>query len=299
MNRRLRVAVTIAVVVLVITLGGWFLVSSLRSPSPEDAALAYLRALEDGDPQAVKATGAEVPASALAALDGATARIEHPAVTAVQGTGEARRVEVSFRLDGEEHDAELSVSAVDGRWVVDSSWLGALEPNTTIGTAVTIGEAALPGGEQTALLPGRYRVAAAPVALLDGTADAVVLPGETTTVELQTVLRPDAVEAAQRQLDEHLETCTAPAPSPPPGCGIRLPWGVDFRAVTEIRYRIDQQPTVSLTPPGFHAAGGVLVATVTGTGQDGAPRTTTYRSDDWSLRGDVEFTAEGLRLTAW
>ena len=299
MSRRLRWAAAIAAAVVVAAVGGWIVFASLRSPSPEEAALAYLHAVESGDPKAVEATGAEVGATALAALDGATERITRPAVTGTHGTGENRRVEVSFRLGGEEHDATLSMSAVNGRWVVDGSWLGAVTPSTTAGTAVAIGAATLPAGDDTVLLPGTYAVAAAPAALLEGTSEVTVLPGETTAVEVDASLRPEATEAAQQHLDDHLTACTTPAPSPPPGCGIRLPWGLEFRDVSEVRYRIEQRPTVTLMTDGFTAAGGVLVATVTGTGQDGAPRTTSYRTDDWSLRGDVEFTAEGLRLTVW
>ena len=35
----------------------WWGLSALRSPTAEDAALAYLRALESGDPEVVAATG--------------------------------------------------------------------------------------------------------------------------------------------------------------------------------------------------------------------------------------------------
>nr|WP_017203945.1 hypothetical protein [Microbacterium barkeri] len=69
--------------------------------------------------------------------------------------------------------------------------------------------------------------------------------------------------------------------------------------MSEIRYRIERSPTVTLTPTAFVADGGILVATITGTGQDGSPRTTTYRTDSWSVRGDVAFSADGIELSVW
>ena len=66
-----------------------------------------------------------------------------------------------------------------------------------------------------------------------------------------------------------------------------------------IRYRIDTAPVITLTPAGFTAEGGVLVATITGTAQNGEAGTATYRTDSWSVRGDLAFTADGLLLSVW
>lgn len=119
-------------------------------------------------------------------------------------------------------------------------------------------------------------------------------PSPTATVDL--------LAAAQAELEEHLEQCTAagaPNGVVPDACGIRIPWGTEFAVVADARFRIERMPQVALSDDGFVAEGGELVATVTGTGQDGAPRTETYRTDDWSLRGDIARTTTGIDLTVW
>ena len=107
---------------------------------------------------------------------------------------------------------------------------------------------------------------------------------------------------AQRQLDEHLESCTedeVTGGAIPEKCGIRIPWGTEFAAVESVRFRIDRMPVLELTDDGFIADGGVLVATVSGTGQNGAARTETYRTESWSVRGDVAVDGDRVDLDVW
>ncbi|WP_067198049.1 hypothetical protein [Microbacterium sp. XT11] len=103
-------------------------------------------------------------------------------------------------------------------------------------------------------------------------------------------------EHAQAALDEDLAECArSTAATPPERCGIRIPWGTEFSAVDSIRFRIEKLPVLSLEAEGsrFIASGGILVATVTGTGLDGSPRTENYRTDDWTVRGDVRRVDSG------
>ncbi|KQQ68676.1 hypothetical protein [Microbacterium sp. Leaf320] len=112
----------------------------------------------------------------------------------------------------------------------------------------------------------------------------------------------DAQALAQQQLDEHLESCTAEeitGGAVPEGCGIRIPWGTEFAAVASVRFRIERMPVLELTDDGFIADGGVLVATVSGTGQDGAARTETYRTESWSVRGNVAADGDRVDLDVW
>lgn len=274
--------------------------TSTRPATAEEAAIAYLRALESGDPAAVEATGIATSAPALDVFEDAAEFIENSEVSAVDQGDDSATADVAFRLGGEQRTAQLTLSNDGGRWTVDPSTLGTMTATATIGAFVGIGDATFPVGEGVDLLPAAYTVSAAPGSLLDGEGTAVLVPGESADVALEVALRPEATEAAQEQLQSHLDTCTAPAAAAPEGCGIRIPWGTEFRAVSDIRYRIEQKPTITLSgSTGFSADGGVLVATVTGTGQDGADRTTTYRTESWSIRGDIAFTAEGLELTPW
>ncbi len=109
----------------------------------------------------------------------------------------------------------------------------------------------------------------------------------------------EAMTIAQERLDEHLETCIEPNAVIPAQCGMTIPWGADFSSVTGIRYRIEQAPVLTFTPPTFRADGGILVATVTGTGLDGAARSLTYRTENWMLRGDAVITRDDVELEAW
>jgi len=112
----------------------------------------------------------------------------------------------------------------------------------------------------------------------------------------------DPQELAQQRLDDALEECTSEeivGGAVPEGCGIRIPWGTEFADVDGIRFRIERMPVLELTDDGFVADGGVLVATVTGTGQDGAARTETYRTESWSVRGDATITGDRVDLDIW
>lgn len=129
-------------------------------------------------------------------------------------------------------------------------------------------------------------------------------PQATTTATNSPTPDPDLDEQAlaQQALDEHLEDCTADEGTDgavPDGCGIRIPWGTEFAVVAEVRFRIEQLPALELTDDGFIADGGVLVATVSGTGQDGTPRTETYRTDSWTLRGDATVEGGDVDLDVW
>ncbi|MBP3977818.1 hypothetical protein [Microbacterium sp. BLY] len=297
MSRRRWALMGGIVALLAVAAVAWWAVAALRPASPEDAAQAYLHALESGDPAQVTATGIDVSEDALTAFAGATATIADAAVTRVRDGDDEATATVSFRLDGAAHEARLRLTPQNGRWTVDDSGLGRLTASTTIGSAVALGGAVIPAGEQTALLPAVYPVAAAPTALLAGASEVVVLPDEVVETEVTAELRPETTEAAQEQLDSYLETCTAGGSATPGHCGIWIPWGTEFRAVTGVAFTVERFPAVALTPTTFTADDGVLVATVTGTGQDGAPRSVTYRSETWSVRGEVAFTADDLILT--
>lgn len=109
-----------------------------------------------------------------------------------------------------------------------------------------------------------------------------------------------AAERAQDELDALLTACAeSTASAPPEHCGISIPWGTEFAAVSGIRYRVEKLPMLELDGDSFTADGGVLVATVTGTGQDGSPRTETYRTENWTVRGDVEISPEKVEIDIW
>lgn len=285
--------------VLIVGAGLWIWQSTSRPASTEDTALAYLHALESGDAEALTAVSATVPKTALTAFTAADERIQEGALTSVARSGETATAEVSFVLAGEQRTASLSLSRTDGRWSVDASALGTVRAGASAGGFVAIGDTTFAIGEEISLFPAVYTIRAAPRDLIEGEADAIVLPGDSVEFALDVTLLPAATEAAQTALDEHLADCTESGEIMPSGCGIRIPWGTEFLGVTDVRYRIDSSPVLTLNPAGFDAANGVLIATVTGTAQDGDTRTTTYRTESWSLRGDVAFTETGVELSVW
>ncbi|CAH0135093.1 hypothetical protein SRABI76_00398 [Microbacterium oxydans] len=285
--------------VLLLAAGIWLWQSSSGPATAEDTATAYLRALESGDVKAVDSTGPGISEETGTAFAGAAEYITDGAVGDVDQQGDTAAVDVSFRLDREKRSATLTLTRQDGAWRIDSSGLGTLTAVPDRGAFVTVGDAVFAADDRITLLPARYPLSAAPDDLLDGTASAAVLPGESVETALAVELRDAATGAAQAALDEHLEACTAKGGEQPEGCGIRIPWGTEFREVADVRYRIDTLPSIALSGTGFTAGGGVLVATVTGTGHDGAERTTTYRTESWMVRGDVTFTETTIALTVW
>lgn len=287
--------------VLLLAAGVWTWLAASRPSTPEQSATSFLRALESGEIGAVEATGIAAPQSTLDAFAGASGLIEQAEVQRIDEDGDRATATVSFQLAGDAHTASILLSQADGRWVVDDSTLGSVTATTTIGSFITIGEAVVGSGEEIALLPATYAVAAAPTELLAGEATIVVLPGEATQAAVEAHVREEATAAAQAELDRHLEACTAPVTgeSAPDGCGIRIPWGADLASITGIRFRIELLPALALEGAGFHADGGILVATVSGTARDGSEESFTYRTDTWSVRGDLAFTADGLQLSVW
>ncbi|MDQ0644868.1 hypothetical protein [Microbacterium murale] len=271
----------------------WFLIPR---GSPEDQALAYLQALADGDVAAVEATGVDIPAATASAFAAASDHLTQGTVESSTADDDAAAVVVSFELAGARHESTLSLSRLEGRWVPEAAAaLGSVQ----FSVPVSVDDTMLPSDEKALLLPAVYDVNAVPTSFLDGSATVEVIPGGSQEVDVDAILRPEATVTAQTQLDEYLATCTAPAPAPPSSCGIVIPWAADFTAVSEIRYRIDQTPTVALTPTAFRADGGALTATVTGTAPDGAAKTLTYRTASWSVRGEVTFTDDDVVLSVW
>lgn len=278
----------------------WIWQSTNRPASAQDTALAYLHALESGDAEALAAVSAAVPKTAVAVFEAADEHIQEPALTSVDDGGETAAVAASFVLVGEQHTASFSLSQVDGRWKVDRSALGTVRAAASAGGFVAVGATTFAVGEEFDLFPAAYTITAAPRELLDGEAAVTVLPGASVAAALDVTLLPAATAAAQAALDEHLARCTTGGEDVvPSGCGIRIPWGTEFREIDDVRYRIDSSPVLTLGPTGFDTTSGVLIATVTGVGQNGQTRTTTYRTESWNLRGDVAFTETGVELSAW
>ena len=270
----------------------WFLIPR---GSAEDQALAYLRAVADGDVAAVEATGLDVPSATASAFADASDRLSKGAIESATADDQTAVVTVSFELAGTRHESTLKLSQREGRWVPDAATaFGSVHFTVPAGIAGTV----LPA-DGVLLLPAVYDVSAAPAEFLDGSATVEVRPGITQEIDVDATLRPEATDTAQAQLDEHLAACTEPAAEVPPFCGLAIPWAADFSAVSEIRYRVEQTPVVTLAPSAFQADGGVLVATVAGTALDGSAKTLTYRSTNWSVRGDVTFTDDDIVLSVW
>lgn len=127
-------------------------------------------------------------------------------------------------------------------------------------------------------------------------------PVESPRASAEPTPSADPQELAQQTLEAQLEECAgevAVGGAVPEGCGIRIPWGTEFATVDETRFRIERMPLLELSAGDFVARGGVLVATVTGTGQDGAAKTETYRTESWSVRGDVIISGAQVDLDIW
>lgn len=272
----------------------WLLVP--RSPSAEDQAMAYFAALADGDLAAVQASGVAIDNEAAAAFAGASEYPRSAEVESSDAANKATTVTVAYRLGEEQLTAEIVMVDRAGQWMPEpASALGAV----TFDEPVAIGDAVLESDAAIALLPASYEVDAVPADFLAGSASVVVLPGKSEDVAIVVTLRPEATARAQEQLNDYAEACTQTGTEVPASCGIVIPWAADFTAVSTISYRVEQLPTLALTLNTFHAGDGILVATVTGVGIDGAEQSRTYRTSTWSIRGDVAFTADDIALSVW
>lgn len=299
-RRGIVLAISAAAVLIVAGLAGGIWAASSRAASPEAAATALLRALESGDADAVAATGLEVPSEARAAFASARAHITAATVGEIAIDAGSATVQVSFSLDGASHTASLALALHDGRWTPESDVFGTIRLRAAPASVVRVGDALIEAAAPVALLPAVYPVIAVPEELVDGAASLTVVPGETRDAVVDATALPAAADAAQRALVQHVEeNCLALGAEVAEGCGIRIPWGTEFRAVDSIRSRIEAAPTVRLDGTTFTADQGALVSTVSGVGLDGADRTATYRTGSWTLRGDVRFTETGVTLIVW
>lgn len=268
-----------------------------RDTSPEDHALAYLQALESGDVTAVQATGLEVSPATAAAFTAASEYISDVRVESPVDNDSPVRVRASFSLDGGRVDTEITMVENGGRWVPDErAAFGSVQADTD----VAVGDAVFARDAAASLLPAQYEMVASPTEFLAGSATVQITPGASEAVAIEATLNPEATEHAQGQLSTYVEECTKPAAEVATSCGISIPWAADLSAVSAITYRVEQVPTIALTMTSFQASDGVLVATVTGTGADGASeKTLTYRTSNWALRGDVAFTDDDIVLSVW
>ncbi len=278
----------------------WWL--SSRPGTADTAALAYLRALEAGDPEAVEALlGAPLDDTVRDAFASAEAYIAEARIASLDETTDGRAiVTADADIGGTAHGISFVLTERDGGWKVAPESLATLRVDTHPGDSVWLGDVLVPAGTDLDLLPARYAVEAAPRGILSGTATADALgDDEVQIVELEAALAPEATALAQEQLDAYVDTCTATAAEVPANCGIRVPWAADLTSVESIAFRIDERPVVALSPDGtgFDATDGVIVATATGTSRSGGTESYTYRADDWALRGSVAFTGDEMVLS--
>lgn len=296
MKRGAVIGIATGAAALVAAVGAvwWF---TAQAPSAEQTAEAYLRALSEGDADALTGlidddTGGF--AEIVEAFAGADSYLEEYTLEGIGDDGSARADVV---LDGEQGVVFFQLGETPGGWRVDADYLASLDVTTTIGDAVRIGDVLQPAGP-VSLLPAVYTLTAAPAGLVAGSTTVAVTNEEPLTAAVEASLAPEAVATAQAQLDAYLAACTAPATAVPANCGLRVPWAADLATLSSIAFRIDTAPVLTLSPDArsFAATGGVVVATATGTTRDGSTGAFTYRADDWAVRGTVSFTGDTMTL---
>jgi hypothetical protein len=294
------VAVAAGAVAIILTAGAvaaWVLT---RPESAADAAGRYLAALSDGDFAAVESflpDADEIMTDQLsAAFAGATGYIEDVDYT-VDEEGDGRgRVDADVELGGERRTVVFDLVQDGSGWKLDSDALGRLEVSTSLGDAVRVGDALT--GLSVRLLPALYHVEPAPAGILTGGSDVAVTTPGPTTISLEPDLAPEARSLAQEQIDAYAARCAAATDAVPDACGLRVPWAADLVRLDTIGFRVESPPTVELAPDArsFAATGGVIVATASGIDRDGATASFTYRTDEWALRGTIEFSRDEMAL---
>ncbi|GAA5150480.1 hypothetical protein GCM10025768_15480 [Microbacterium pseudoresistens] len=295
MSRRARTALIAvgAMILLGAVAGIWWMLRP--APGPAETALGCFEALARADAQGVRSCGADVDEQQAAALAAADATVSDPVAVAEEVDGDRARVTVSYTLDGDAHRTTVELRRGSAGWSPSTSLAGTVSVTRPWGAVSVAGiDASVP----IALLPGVYEASAAPAPYMTGSVGIAVHPGETTKAELAPELTDESTTAAQAQLESYLGECTAEAAEIRPHCGIRIPWGADAASLTSVAYRVEAMPQIVLTPESasFAATGGVLIATVHGLDANGAEVQSTYRTDAWSVYGDVVFTVEALRI---
>ncbi|MET2009991.1 hypothetical protein ABXJ56_00420 [Microbacterium chocolatum] len=304
MQRR-SIVVLAATGVVALALVGAVLVAVLtpRTESPEDVARAFADALTAGDGPAALALVDAVPEAAHAAAEALTGADQVPdsaEVVLVDRAGTRASFDLTIRLGQRTETGHLEVIEGADGWRVAAGIWGTLRVQTTRGDGARVGGAPVASDADVLLFPARYTVTAEPSELLDGAVEATVFPGTDQDVTVDAAPNDAALAAAQRAVEEYAGRCTAPATSSPENCGMRIPWPADMAELEELRFRIERMPQLEdLAGETFLASGGILVVTAEGADAAGAPRTVTYRSDTWSLRGTAEVTADGVALTVW
>ncbi len=289
---------TVCVVLAVAGAAAWWFF--LRPTSPEDTALAVFHALASGNPDRVDAAGIEVSDTARTAFVAAIAHLSEPELRHVELHEDHALVTIGFRLGSIAHASVVRLEREGNRWTPHSGdVLGSVTPQTTPGAGIQIDDLFHPNGEPLVLLPAVYPLAAAPTTALEGGQHAYVLPGDSFALPLVASFRPEQTSISQQQLNEYLDGCTRTASAVPANCGIRIPWGADLAALAELRFRVESYPVIALLEHEFLASGGVLIATAEGTDHAGTARAFTYRTTEWSVRGTIGFTPDGLTLHAW
>lgn len=125
-RRRPRVVAVIAVTAALVALTGCQ--TEPEVPSPTDAATAYLQALADGEASVANAlsepASEEHPRPSDSSLDGVETITDITAAVVPDYDSVSSDVPVSYSLDGEKHEAELSLVFVDGAWLVSDGLEG-------------------------------------------------------------------------------------------------------------------------------------------------------------------------------
>ncbi|MCR2812170.1 MULTISPECIES: hypothetical protein [Microbacterium] len=273
-----------------------------RPGDADDAALAYLDALQTGDVAALQSLLPD-DADAAAALDAfadADARVEGAEIISRTTHDDVASYTADVRLGDTSGTLGFALRADDGAWRLDSGALITVDVAVSLGTAVAVGDVVLPlspDGE-VRLLPGGYTLHAAPARFLDGQAQVSVLADDAPAATIDATLSPDAATLAQPQLDAYARTCEGSRAALPEDCGLHVPWAADLATLTEVVVKVQSSPQLSLDADAlsFLATGGQVVATATGTLPGGGVASFTYRDDDWTLRGAVRFDGDEMLL---
>lgn len=299
---RRRAAIAIGVAALVAVAGGtaWWALS--RPSAFESAAHDVVAALTAGDRDAAAGVvvggglDAAEEATLLDAFAGAEVYLVDAEVTGLdEDTG---TVAMSAVLGGEPVALELRLHRTADGYRLDPASLPRAQVSTTLGDTARIGGASVNADvAAVALLPALYAVDPEPVGILSGGQRAAVVTG-TVDVALEPETTPEASARADAALADYLAACTAPTTAVPANCGIRVPWGADFRALTTLTFRIERLPSTAFDTDdrAFTAAGGDLVAVATGAPRASGSPTVTYRDTDWTLRGTVSFDGGRMRI---
>jgi hypothetical protein len=219
-------------------------------------------------------------------------------ITEMRGDGDDRSATISFKVDGQEHKADVRLTKRQSRtlgvfrdWTIDGTAVLLVSTSAAVSAQVdgiAVGNTANNTREPVVVrvLPGRHKVDIADNPLLEGGPVTVVAESGSVEVPLSVQVKASAKQAAETQVKQYLDQCAAEKTLAPKGC----PFAVSsYYGLGNVAWKIATYPTIEIRQQ--DNTGGVYVRTRDGS--RGRVILTGTRSTGTAYEDDISFEVTG------